>query len=622
MATSVGWPGVRPVKTCTECKQSKLRCDSKDRFPNPCSRCQARNLTCTVDPSFRRTPARKRLEAMSKELQELRDQRLAEGARASSATSPDADTNRSRDTSVSASQSLAGILLDDFEFLGHESFELGPVVVSKQSVVEIFNLFVTLYCPHMPILGPISLNGTYQSQPFLFWTIVIIVALRSPVPSDENLFTRLRDPYMQMLRGEILRSPMPLGKIQALLFLCTWPLPVSSQRDDPSWLYCGIAVNAALYMGLHRSNPKAGDIPSFYSIGVVAGSAHERNNTWLGCFYVSTSLSMHYGVPPMINTPSDLAHIRTLLSEHTVPRGFALQIRALLIKAGFTNVLAHDSNDVVVDSSITHLLDSELDTLKANFPEGWTSMTEFTIMVVKMYVYSLVITRSRAGMGSREILLKLGLAAALRSIYIGNSRYHETQDKLHNMTVAQRERTLPKDYFRGLAFATVFLIRYFVQYKGSNAEEQQLAANHVIMAHSIFKGVTLHPRDEYGRAAALFETLCKQAPIPTDTSKPSLADRMGATLIVDAINTARTLRGAPLEITEPEVPIANTTESLAAPSAVESQDVFNSTSHLLDPWPSDLAFANEFWSDLSWDVFNVNGGTLHFSPSHQGHQDH
>ncbi|KAH7242671.1 hypothetical protein BKA59DRAFT_481172 [Fusarium tricinctum] len=49
----------RPVKACTECKQAKLRCDSKERFPNPCTRCHTRHLFCTVDAAFKRTPARK-----------------------------------------------------------------------------------------------------------------------------------------------------------------------------------------------------------------------------------------------------------------------------------------------------------------------------------------------------------------------------------------------------------------------------------------------------------------------------------------------------------------------------------------------------------------------------------
>lgn len=67
----------RTVKTCTECRQSKVRitranktwgtqltrpqlkCDSKERFPSPCSRCEAKQLFCNVDAAFKRTPAKK-----------------------------------------------------------------------------------------------------------------------------------------------------------------------------------------------------------------------------------------------------------------------------------------------------------------------------------------------------------------------------------------------------------------------------------------------------------------------------------------------------------------------------------------------------------------------------------
>ncbi|KAI2619815.1 fungal-specific transcription factor domain-containing protein [Hypomontagnella submonticulosa] len=612
-STAPSWPGVRPVKTCTECKQSKLRCDSKDRFPNPCSRCQARNLTCTVDPSFRRTPARKRLEAMSRELRELRDQRIAE-ARAGSTTSPDPDSTRSQDSAGNASHPSVSILLDDFEVMGLESFELNGVVIDNHTVIEVFKHFITYFHPHLPILGPISVKTIYHSHPFLFWTIVIIVALRLPVVSDETLFTRLHEPYMQVLREEALRAPMPLSKIQALLFLCMWPLPVPSQRDDPSWLYCGIAINAALYMNLHRSSPRSGITPSLYSVGVVSGSARERTNTWLGCFYVSTSLSMHLGVPPMINTPSDLATIRTILSEHTISREFSLQIRVLLILAGFTNVLTHNSNDGVVDSSVTQLLDGELDTLKITFPDGWTRMTDFLVMVVKIHVYTLVITRSRSGMGSREILLKLGLATALRIIHLANARFHERPDKASTFTTAQRERTLPKDYYRGLAFATIFLLRYFSLTNTANAEEQ-LAANHVIMAHTIFKTLVTRPRDEYDRAANLFEVLCKQAPVSVDARKSDITDRMGVSIVLDAIDTARELRGYPVEIPTPDITI--TTEGIPAQTSLSHPpDMFASNSQVEESWPSDLAFANMFWGDSSWDVFNVPPEVPQFHPPH------
>ncbi|KAI2470708.1 fungal-specific transcription factor domain-containing protein [Annulohypoxylon bovei var. microspora] len=613
MASSApSWPGVRPVKTCTECKQSKLRCDSKDMFPNPCSRCQARKLACTVDPSFRRTPARKRLEAMSRELRELRDQRVS-NSRAGSTTSPDPESTRSQDSSCNTSQPSTAILLEDFELLGLETFELGGVTIDKQSIVEIFNLFTTVFHPHIPILGPISLKNIYHSHPFLFWTIIIIVALRSPLPTDEDLFTRLHEPYLRMLRTDILQAPTPLSKIQALLFLCVWPLPVMHQRDDPSWLYCGIAVNAALYMSLHRSSPKSGNTPSLYSVGVISGSTRERTNTWLGCFYVSTSLSMHLGLPPMINAPSDLASVRTILNEHSLPREFSLQIRVLLIMAGFSNVLAHNSNDGVVDSSVTQLLDGELDTLRITYPDGWTTMIDYSVMVVKMHVYTLIITRSRSGASSRDILLKLGLAASLRIIHLANLRFHERLDKAQTMTTIQRELTLPKDYYRGLAFATIFLLRYFgLNNENSNAEEQQLAANHVIMSHTIFKTLAKHPRDEYDRVSSLFETLCKQAPIPPDTGKPGVTGRMGVSILLDAITAAREIRGFPIEMPEPEA--LNTAESLPGPSNISHVDVFDANSQLVEPWQSDLAFANMFWGDPSWDVYNLSTDIPQYNP--------
>lgn len=317
----------------------------------------------------------------------------------------------------------------------------------------------------------------------------------------------------------------------------------------------------------------------------------------------------------MINTPSDLANIRTILCEHTIPRDFSLRIRVLIVLASFMNILTHNSGDGVVDSSVTQLLDGELDTLKITFPDGWTSQTDFTILVVKLHVYTLVITRARSGTGSREILLKMGLGTALRIIHLANARFSERLDKGELMTLTQREKTLPKDYYRGLAFATIFLLKHFnMNSSNNNTEEHQLAANHVIMAHTIFKTLATNPRDEYGRVANLFETLCKQSPASASSAaddgsnmKSMHSDRMGASIVLDAITAAREMRGYPIEIQEQHLDVLDTTEGLPGHDngGGAQGDIFG-TAHpaLMEPWPSDLAFANEFWGDTSWDVFN------------------
>lgn len=125
----------------------------------------------------------------------------------------------------------------------------------------------------------------HDAQPFLFWTVMIIVASHLPGHPYDELYDRLYEPYRKLLKEELLDAPLPLHKIQALLYLCVWPLPVRTQPKDPSWLYCGMAIQAARYMGLDREQY----VPSLRTIGVVSGTAQARINTWIGCFYVSTS---------------------------------------------------------------------------------------------------------------------------------------------------------------------------------------------------------------------------------------------------------------------------------------------------------------------------------------------
>ncbi|KAI0599551.1 hypothetical protein F4775DRAFT_550358 [Biscogniauxia sp. FL1348] len=608
MASSTqGWPGMRPVKTCTECKQSKLRCDSRDQFPNPCSRCQTRGLTCTVDPSFRRTPARKRIEAMSRELQELRVQHGSK-TRATSTTST--ESGFSQDISGTSGHTPKEVPADNFD-LSIEVLELGDVSVTNQTAVEAFRIFTAFHLPQLPILGPVCIESIYHTSPFLFWTVIVVVAKHSSVPSDEGLFGRIEGPYQQLVRSEILQAPLPLQTIQALLILCMWPMPVEKQPQDPSWLYCGIAVNAAVFMGLHRHN----SVGTLRCVGITPAMREVRMLTWLGCFYVSSSLAMHLGLPPMVNS-SDLATITTFLSEHSIPRGFEAEIKLHTIITNFTSLLSHDSNDGVVDSSILRLFDREIDTLKVEFPDQWTRMAESSTLVAKIHIYALVITRGQAGTVSRDILLKLSLSAALRIIHLANARFNDDTPDMFNLTTIQRQRTMVKNYFRGLAFATAFLLRYFSLNNAASTEERQLAANHVILSHTIFKSCSIYPRDEHGRVAVLFETLCQKAPVFFDPDKLRVADRMGVSILLDAINTASDLRrgGEPIEVPQPHLqnPVINVPEPIDSdsqdPSAYEP-----AAPQAFEPWTSDVTtFPSGFWGDQVWDMFNFPEASSQF----------
>ena len=148
------------------------------------------------------------------------------------------------------------------------------------------NRFEELYYPHFPILErTICVKPLYQTSPFLFWTIIVVVVSRQVIPGHAELFKGLYKPYMIRLRLDSLAAPLPLETIQALSYLIMWPLYHNRTSQDPSWLYCGLATNSALYTGLHQARPSQ---PPLRCLGVVATSMRSRMNTWLGSFLASS----------------------------------------------------------------------------------------------------------------------------------------------------------------------------------------------------------------------------------------------------------------------------------------------------------------------------------------------
>ncbi|KAK8025830.1 hypothetical protein PG990_003653 [Apiospora arundinis] len=542
----------------------QLKCDSKAKYPNPCSRCQSRHLRCTVDPMFKRTPARKRLEAMSKELQELRQKQGAEGSTRLALLSTEPSTSRDNSHTPNPSSSEAGG--DDFEF-DLEEVQLDGVVLKRELAIDAFKIFATYYHPQLPILGPISMPNIFQTCPLLFWTIIGIVSFRMSGPPYQELFQRLKQPFYNYLNREALIAPLPLRKIQAILCVCHWTLGAGIQMRDPSWLYSGIAMNASFYMRpgyVRNAEETSEDIDT-------------RVNTWLGCFYVCNSLAMHLGLTPLISQPSELRTIKSLFSDYHGPQEFLTQVKVQQLIAGFAGILWPNTNGLLIDVSLVQTIDEKLDEIsdeqKAGLGPDDTDMadfTDFTILTTKLHMYAAIVTRAPSGSTSRSILLKMGLGAALRIIDLAQSIMprpaaataaagasseersdHENKNSTQQLELSRedRQRALSKKHSLGILFAAVFLLRYFSLNSAAPADERQRAANHVLEAHCLFRSWSLGPRDEYARAAVLLETLCRQAPAAaradadgSQQQKPRATDdRMGVSILFEAIDAAKEL---------------------------------------------------------------------------------
>ncbi|KAI1260412.1 hypothetical protein F5Y18DRAFT_420182 [Xylariaceae sp. FL1019] len=541
---------------------------------------------------------------MSKELNELRIQQ----ARGTRETSTGSSTSaHSREGSSSVTQPTEAGYNENFDF-SEQTVQIGGVAVASETAVEAFKIFAARIHPQLPILGSISINDIYRSSPLLFWVIIIVVSSHTTIPTDEHLYNAIALPFQNMLRSEAMKAPLPISKIQALLFMCMWPMPIDSQPKDPSWLYCGMAVNSAIYMGLHRFGPP----PTSRGLGTPAGTRLERILTWLGCFYVSGTLAMHLGVPSMINTSADLSLLTSKLSEFSIPQDFAAEVRLQAIFADFTNVLSHSANNGgAIDSSILHLLDHELENLKAQYPDQWAHKLEYNSLVGKIHIYAWVVSRDHTKRTTRDIMLKLCLSTSIRIVHLANRHFKDEEEstpdtpELARLSPVLRFRSMAKTYFKGIAFITAFLLRYFSLNTSATGEEQQLAANHVVIAHAIMKSCSLYPTDEYGRAARTFEELCQQTPIFVDTQSERTHVGMAARTLIQSMKAAILPRTATPLLASNEclipatLPIAPTTATgpprTMSPSAFVGGGMAQPLD--LDPFSNDMGFLGQYWNN-------------------------
>ncbi|KAH6900228.1 hypothetical protein B0T10DRAFT_554765 [Thelonectria olida] len=471
---------------------------------------------------------------MNRELQELRSRQESDHVLSNSEPS-------TVNTSHSSQPASEELVHDDFDFY-EDTVALDGVLVDSHLAIGAFQIFAEVFRPQLPLLEIINVRDIHVSQSFLFWTILVIVSSHLPGAPHQDVYTRLHEPYTKLLKEEALGVPLPLHKIQALIFLCAWPLPIEAQVKDPSWLYCGIAIQAARYMGLDREQP----LPTTRSMGVTPGTRRARINTWLGCFYVGTSLSLHLGLQPPIDSDLDFAIIHTFLNEKTISFDFAAQVRIHLVIAKFTNILLQNTSDVV-GSSLVRLVNGELDAIKSAFhdDDAGSLKLEFSILVTKLHFHALMITKSPLTSPSRELMLQAGLTAAMRIIYISSRPTRSTFSSLGDgdLLSVQRQRALPKTYYRGVAFATVFLITFFHLNASASQEERQSAASHISMAQSVFNTCSIDSLDEYARAARMFEILTRLPPGSADPNKLRLTHRMGVSILFNATRIADEARG-------------------------------------------------------------------------------
>ena len=140
--------------------------------------------------------------------------------------------------------------------------------------------FFTCYHPFFPLLdSEKSADEYYQTWPLLFWTIVAVAARHDPYQPD--LIRSISQPLSNLLWATLADVPQSYHVVKALCVLCTWPLPINSTSKDPTFMICGLMMQIAMQIGLHR--PSHAQDFSKFRIDLREEELKDRVKTWAAC---------------------------------------------------------------------------------------------------------------------------------------------------------------------------------------------------------------------------------------------------------------------------------------------------------------------------------------------------
>jgi hypothetical protein len=531
-------PSSRSSKACTECRQVKLRCDSKHNFPDPCSRCKSRRLVCAFDPSFKRTPTKGQLEKVTKQLAELRGALGISNPQEIPGLLPvpqifgvPSSVDSQSDYGSPESDRYANANDEPETYFGldkpgspSQMYRLGSFHLPMQQVRAILLQFARFQHRHLPIVDTRrSYDEIYEQTPFLFWSM-IAVSIRGSTGTLE-LLDSIQKQFNTYLGQVMIQSPLSLSTIQGLLLVCLWPFPVRHQREDPSWNLCNIALGATSNLEIttsFRSSTKKNDLDD---------NEQARCRTWLACFQVSSWLGSNLAVRPPLRNVEDLHNISKALSTGCTTKEFAAHIELQRQVANYTSVLTSDQGLFNSPSAI-QMFEKELNSISSRFGDDWTLSNDFALLVARLDLYSSVImsaskemsrsshsnnTPSPNSLVGTSLFKGFQAAVKLIALYeklmegtVSTSASSSPQDPNTATPIKPTYLSYPKYYHFTFAKATLFLLRFSLSRDSGFVEsDRDIARNHIRRAHDLFVAHTQRPDDEPARVARVIDTLAK-----------------------------------------------------------------------------------------------------------------
>ncbi|KAF1998843.1 hypothetical protein P154DRAFT_621331 [Amniculicola lignicola CBS 123094] len=586
------------AKSCTSCRQVKLRCNVRDTYPGPCARCVTRKSECKMDPYFKRARARSPFGITPMVHNQVQSPDALENPRVSlQSIHPD----EARVEVAIFSPHEPWLNLDSSPLSNDQLLDwaLGQIDISRAVIIDLFDQFNKYYYVHLPILEPVeSLEKLHHDSSALFWAVAFTASRHHPRHS--KLYAQLREPVQEIISG-LLRTPVPaLKDFQALLIVCYWPLEVAAHSQDPSWMLAGFVVNAALHMGLDKAKDEGLFSHSRAQNSRDVFDRKYRRRTWMKTFQLSTQLCTWQGLQPHISSASYLARITEFCRQESDREVVAMtEIQQQVVR----NTLSLDEFALHGPQvSLLHHMTHELEAIQTRHESGWSAAVQINLQGALLYLFAhcllLADDHARSETKNSEAshffatTMQRGHGAALQLIEL-IERLGIASSIDPACTEAENGGTLllahPKQHFR-LAFqACLFLLNYLDCNLSASISDQVAAREAVLKVYQIFKQFT--SRTEFDRAARTIEVLARSI-VPGDRRIETIVKtRMGASLHYNAIWTAAKLRGR-LHVPELVGAIAASEDPIGSSIGVDTLQ--------LDP-----IFPWGIWDDTAYDELGL-----------------
>ncbi|TDZ71767.1 Citrinin biosynthesis transcriptional activator ctnR [Colletotrichum trifolii] len=264
---------------------------------------------------------------------------------------------------------------------------LGSKVLSSEDIDIYFDRYFEYFHHYFPIVRSQDPDKLYRLSPVLFWAIIAVASRR--YAKDSTLFSFLIENLPKEVWSAVANPPLSISTINALLLLCTWPLPSLRFLTDPSSSYVAIAQNAALALGFHTGR---GTHPEF-CIGPNRQTDitdEEACFTWMGYNIQAQRVASSNGVPPPAGFFNDA--VNRAAGGRSLPD--ALGYFGLLYEMQkFSNRLNRTMFSVAeegegIGDSVIQLLEDELNKLRQLQARHSSDLDLFTILAVQFELQS------------------------------------------------------------------------------------------------------------------------------------------------------------------------------------------------------------------------------------------